>query len=119
MEAEIARKKEHLNVATNFAAARGWTRTCWKSKNHKINPDSENAFLYADTSDEDDIPAAKGDVDSPDSPTRGRAMSSEGGGLKMSYLRASQQNSHVPNVFDLAADVKEYGYRLSTEDMVK
>ena len=29
------RMEEHLNVATNFAAARGWTRSCWKSKNHK------------------------------------------------------------------------------------
>lgn len=35
MEAEIARKKEHLNGATNFAQARGWTRQSWKTKNHK------------------------------------------------------------------------------------
>ena len=35
MESEIARKKEHLNVATNFAKARGWQRTNWKTKNYK------------------------------------------------------------------------------------
>ena len=123
MEAEIARKKEHLNVATNFAAARGWTRTCWKSKNHLIMPkDHERDFLYADTSDEDNADVTKGEVDSPDSPARlGRAMSTDvaGAGLNMSKLRASQQSTHVTKVYDLAADTKEYGYRLSTEDMVK
>jgi hypothetical protein len=35
VESEIARKKEHLNVATNFKEARGWVRQNWKSKNHK------------------------------------------------------------------------------------
>ena len=40
MESEIARKKEHLNVATNFEKARGWTRTSWKTKNY--NPDVES-----------------------------------------------------------------------------
>lgn len=34
MESEIARKKEHLNVATNFEEARGWVRKNWKTKNH-------------------------------------------------------------------------------------
>ena len=39
MEAEIARKKEHLNSATNFEKARGWTRSSWKTKYH--DPKSE------------------------------------------------------------------------------
>lgn len=33
MESEIARKKEHLNDATNFEQARGWKRKCFKTKN--------------------------------------------------------------------------------------
>lgn len=44
MEAEIARKKEHLNVATNFELARGWTRSNWKTKNYKVDVD-EDEFL--------------------------------------------------------------------------
>jgi hypothetical protein len=32
MESEIARKKEHMNEATNFSKARGWTRSSWKTK---------------------------------------------------------------------------------------
>lgn len=34
MEAEIARKKEHVNAATNFEKARGWVRSNWKTKHH-------------------------------------------------------------------------------------
>lgn len=32
MEAEIARKKENINAATNFEKARGWTRSNFKTK---------------------------------------------------------------------------------------
>lgn len=118
MEAEIARKKEHLNVATNFAAARGWTRTCWKSKNHPIVPDSHEAFLH-DESSEEEVDPGKGEVDSPDSPSRLRGMSQDSPGLKASYLRASQQRGPVaPMMIDLTAEEKEYGFRLSTEQMV-
>lgn len=45
METEIARKKEHLNGATNFAQARGWTRTSWKTKNHRPNEETFETFL--------------------------------------------------------------------------
>ena len=34
VETDIARKKEHLNVATNFQKARGWVRKNWKTKHH-------------------------------------------------------------------------------------
>ena len=34
VETDIARKKEHLNVATNFQKARGWGRKNWKTKNY-------------------------------------------------------------------------------------
>lgn len=53
MEAEIARKKEHLNVATNFELARGWTRTNWKTKNYPVDVDEEK-FLELSASSEDD-----------------------------------------------------------------
>ena len=39
MEAEIQRRKEHLNDATNFEQARGFVRTNWKTKNW--NPDDD------------------------------------------------------------------------------
>ena len=53
MESEIARKKEHLNVATNFEKARGWTRSCWKTKNYNPDVATHEEFLQF-SSDEDD-----------------------------------------------------------------
>ena len=47
MESENARKKEHLNIATNFKQARGWVRTCWKSKNHNHEAETLENFLNA------------------------------------------------------------------------
>eukprot|EP00352_Strombidinopsis_acuminata_P007249 CAMPEP_0176372080 /NCGR_PEP_ID=MMETSP0126-20121128/25145_1 /TAXON_ID=141414 ORGANISM="Strombidinopsis acuminatum, Strain SPMC142" /NCGR_SAMPLE_ID=MMETSP0126 /ASSEMBLY_ACC=CAM_ASM_000229 /LENGTH=112 /DNA_ID=CAMNT_0017731789 /DNA_START=460 /DNA_END=798 /DNA_ORIENTATION=- len=72
MESEIARKKEHMNEATNFAKARGFVRTCWKSKNYNPTEDptaydswksknynpTEDPTAYdssTDESDEDEI----------------------------------------------------------------
>ena len=45
MEAEIQRKKEHLNFATNFQKSRGFVRTNWKSKNFdpKADPCAESS----------------------------------------------------------------------------
>ena len=39
MEAEIQRRKEHINDATNFEQARGFVRTNWKTKNWNPNAD--------------------------------------------------------------------------------
>ena len=39
MEAEIQRRKEHINYATNFEEARGFVRTNWKSKHFNPNDD--------------------------------------------------------------------------------
>ena len=120
MEAEIARKKEHLNAATNFAAARGWTRTCWKSKNHKPAAETQEEFLAASSSEEDEPVKAELASEIAESPTRfGR---SEGLGTKSATLRTSGGHGHgapAPKVHDLAKDDADYGYRLSTEDMVK
>ena len=49
MEAEIQRKKEHLNFATNFEKARGFVRTNWKSKN--FNPKDEPTQQDSSTDD--------------------------------------------------------------------
>lgn len=63
MEAEIARKKEHLNVATNFEKARGWTRSNWKTKNY--NPDvEEDEFLQISASSDEEKFDDKGSMDS-------------------------------------------------------
>jgi hypothetical protein len=52
MEAEISRKKEHINVATNFAKVRGWTRSSFKTKNHKPNTETFDQFIE-DSSEEE------------------------------------------------------------------
>ena len=52
MEAEIQRRKEHLNDATNFEKARGFVRTNWKSKNfNPLNDPTE----YESSTDESDV----------------------------------------------------------------
>ena len=72
MEAEIARKKEHLNAATNFADARGWTRSCWKTKNHQPASETFEEFLQSSASEEEADPAKGSNEESPgaESPTR-------------------------------------------------
>ena len=54
MEAEIQRKKEHVNQATNFAKARGFVRTNWKSKN--FNP-KDDPTQYDSSTDESELAA--------------------------------------------------------------
>jgi hypothetical protein len=49
IEAEVQRKKEHLNTATNFERARGFVRTDWKSKN--FDPHSDPTVLDSSTDD--------------------------------------------------------------------
>ena len=52
MEAEIQRKKEHVNVATNFERARGFVRSNWKTKN--FNP-SDDPTKFDSSTDESDL----------------------------------------------------------------
>ena len=52
MEAEIQRKKEHIQVATNFEKARGFVRSNWKSKNFNPNDDPTK---YDSSTDESEI----------------------------------------------------------------
>ena len=52
MEAEIQRRKEHLNDATNFEKARGFVRTNWKTKNWNPNADPTQDSSSSDSEDE-------------------------------------------------------------------
>jgi hypothetical protein len=52
MEAEIQRRKEHLNEATNFEEARGFVRTNWKTKNWNPNDDPTQDSSSTDSEDE-------------------------------------------------------------------
>ena len=53
MEAEIQRRKEHLNDATNFEQARGFVRTNFKSAKFPPNSDPTQWESSTDESDED------------------------------------------------------------------
>ena len=54
MEAEIQRRKEHINEATNFEKARGFVRTNWKTKNW--NPNDDPTQFESSTDSEDVCP---------------------------------------------------------------
>ena len=79
MEAEINRKKEHLNVATNFEKARGWTRSNWKTKNYKPEVESLDEFLQFSSEDEGDHSENDDNLESPE---------------KSAQLRTLGNNSH-------------------------
>ena len=51
MEAEMQRRKEHVNEATNFEQARGFVRTNWKTKNW--NPNDDPTQFESSTDSED------------------------------------------------------------------
>ena len=63
MESEIARKKEHLNVATNFEKARGWVRQSFKTKNYRPGCETHEEFLQLSSSDEEGILSQEEDED--------------------------------------------------------
>ena len=52
MEAEIQRRKEHINEATNFEQARGFVRTNWKTKYWNCNDDPVPFESSDDSEDE-------------------------------------------------------------------
>ena len=52
MEAEIQRRKEHLNEATNFEEARGFVRSNWKTKNWNPNEDPTQHDSSTDSDEE-------------------------------------------------------------------
>ena len=58
MEAEMSRKKEHLNEATNFEKARGWSRQSFKTKFYQPMLETMDEFL-AFSSSEDEAAVVK------------------------------------------------------------
>ena len=52
VESEIARKKEHINDATNFKDARAWVRSNWKTKKHDHRTETMSDFLQITSSSE-------------------------------------------------------------------
>lgn len=64
VETDIARKKEHLNEATNFQKARGWVRKNWKTKNY-VQPETREQFLQLSSSDEEENEYEDRDPESP------------------------------------------------------
>ena len=53
MEAEICRRKEHINEATNFEQARGFVRTNWKTKNWNPNDDPTQDESSSESEEDD------------------------------------------------------------------
>ena len=91
MEAEIARKKEHLNVATNFELARGWTRSNWKTKNYKVDVDEDEFLQLSDSSDDDKLGNEDSIARSNNSPSpqmRGVRGSKFGSGLSSGRIKS-------------------------------
>lgn len=69
MEAEIQRKKEQINFATNFEQARGFVRTNWKSFGFNINADpTEDDSSEADYGSEAHSDEERDEVESIESP---------------------------------------------------
>jgi hypothetical protein len=108
MEAEIARKKEHLNSATNFEKARGWTRSSWKTKFHEpraeLNHENHAEFMNASSSEDD----------SPGQPDEEASAVNTG-----RTGRNKTGMTTAPPVYDLSKDEKAYKYRPSTAVMAK
>ena len=82
MEAEIQRRKEHLNDATNFEKARGFVRTNWKTKNWNPNADPTQEMSSTDSEDEEENNADEKrdqvqEIASPSSKGRSRCVDSD------------------------------------------
>ena len=99
MESEIARKKEHLNVATNFQKARGWVRTNWKSKNHVPGAETEEEFLQLSSEEDEDDEARSYQSGRSRSPRQNASAS------------PSKVMIHRPKIFDMSEDTEMYNVR--------
>ena len=138
MDAEIQRRKEHLNEATDFEKARGFVRTCWKTKNW--NPDDDPTQFDSSTDSEDVADQNEeemrdrvdsGSIKSPtESPARKSIKSSIIGGADMSqsmnserkFMSDSKQRrktfSQRPEVIDVSAVQVEHSSALSTREQI-
>ena len=98
MESEIARKKEHLNVATNFEKARGWTRKNFKTKG-MAPAMTEEEFMQPSSEDEEAEMLDEGNE--PES------------AVKLESRKFSE-NKVAPSVIDMTEDAVGYGVRPAT-----
>jgi hypothetical protein len=103
MEAEIARKKENINAASNFEKARGWTRSNFKTKNFDPHSQNLDEFLEFSSSDDETKPQNA-------SPLRYRETSPI---KKRDRNLGTSQSIKGPFVTDLTKD-EEYQFRPST-----
>ena len=116
MESEIARKKEHLNVATNFELARGWTRSNWKTKNFDHNKRDQEEFLQLSEDSEQEDNEARvmdGEESNPSPAPKGPRDSLNISKKQMSVPNLLGLSQKGPSVVDLTED-EEYGFRPST-----
>ena len=118
MEAEIARKKEHLNVATNFEMARGWTRSNWKTKNYKVDVDEDEFLQLSDSSNDDKLEDLESATHlSGQSPSPQMKGSLRGSKIFNSSTLNSGRHKGAPHLVDMTADLQSYGMRPSTAVM--
>mmetsp|Transcript_6749 Transcript_6749/g.11322 ORF Transcript_6749/g.11322 Transcript_6749/m.11322 type:complete len:113 (+) Transcript_6749:781-1119(+) len=101
LESEIARKREHLTVATNFEEARGWKRQQFKTK-HLKPAETLDEFLASSSSEEED------------SPSNHQSRSPQ----KRQMKGAFQPSPPKVKIVDLTEDTAEYNVRPTTEVMV-
>lgn len=102
MEAEIARKKEHLTQATNFEKSRGWRRLCFKTKNVRP-PETLEEFLALSSSEDEAAVEVSPKKNASPSPTK-----------KQSIIHSAPQG---PRVIDLTEDPNTYNFRPSTKQL--
>ncbi len=119
IECEILRKKEHMDVGTNFEKARGFVRQNWKSKNFQPGEDptkydSSSDESIADEEKKDKMFDEYGDPLSP-SPY-GKSHKSQGS--KKEFELKKMVNEDSCELIDITADMDNISHMLSTEGQI-
>lgn len=107
MESEIARKKEHVTIATNFKDARGWKRNCWKTKNHQPAQTFEEFINQSSSSESEDEMQEKNENTDGESPNKS----------PMKNTQVIEQSSGKK--IDFTEDPEAYNFRPSSEVVAK
>lgn len=99
MEAEMMRKKEHLNTATNFKKSRGWVRSNHKTRGYKPDCETLDDFLEFSSSDDEAVKIEQDSQASPvvpkESMTR-RSMNKPAKGPLFADLTQDESYGHRP-----------------------
>jgi len=111
MEAEISRKKENINAATNFEKARGWTRSNWKSKHHDPHAELYDKFIEFSSSDDEKNSAH---MSSPE-----RTLESPVKVVRGATTLAVSKSTKGPMFTDLTKDEEGYRFRPTTAVLAK